>query len=61
MLVKVLPDILLHEWNGEWNFLGVRYPEYLVCVITGLILGLHPAYERCRYKVTQSLIGWVQT
>ena len=27
----------------------------------GLILGLHPANERCRYKVTPSLIGWVQT
>ena len=26
----------------------------------GLILGLHPANER-RYKVTASLIGWVQT
>ena len=27
----------------------------------GLILGLHPANERHRYKVTPSLIGWVQT
>ena len=26
-----------------------------------LILGLRPANERCRYKVTLSLIGWVQT
>ena len=29
-------------------------------VYTGLILGLHPANERCRYKVTTSLIGWAQ-
>ena len=29
--------------------------------ITGLILGLHPANERRRYKVTPSLIGWLQT
>ena len=29
--------------------------------ITGLILGLHPANERRRYKVTASLIGWIQT
>ena len=29
--------------------------------ISGLILGLHPANERRRYKVTPSLIGWVQT
>ena len=28
---------------------------------TGLILGFHPANERHRYKVTASLIGWVQT
>ena len=28
---------------------------------TGLTLGLHPANERRRYKVTPSLIGWVQT
>ena len=28
---------------------------------TGLILGLHPANERRRYKVTPSLIGWEQT
>ena len=27
----------------------------------GLILGLHPANERRRYKVMRSLIGWVQT
>ena len=29
-------------------------------VITGLILGLHPANERCRYKLTPYLIGWAQ-
>ena len=28
---------------------------------TGPILGLYPANERCRYKVTPSLIGWAQT
>ena len=28
--------------------------------ILGLILGLHPANERRRYKVTPSLIGWAQ-
>ena len=27
---------------------------------TGLTLGLRPANERCRYKVTPSLIGWTQ-
>ena len=29
--------------------------------ITELILGLHPANERRRYKVTPSLIAWAQT
>ena len=29
--------------------------------LSGLILGLRPANERRRYKVTPSLIGWVQT
>ena len=27
----------------------------------GLIVGLHPANERCRYKETLSPIGWAQT
>ena len=27
----------------------------------GLILGLHPVNEKRRYKVTPSLIGWLQT
>ena len=30
-------------------------------VISGLILGLRPANERRRYKVTPAVIGWVQT
>ena len=29
-------------------------------LITGLILGLHPANERRRYFVTTSPIGWAQ-
>ena len=28
---------------------------------SGLILGLHPANESRRYKVTPSLAGWAQT
>ena len=31
------------------------------CGNLGLILGLRPANERRRYKVTPSLIGWAQT
>ena len=32
-----------------------------VVTLAGLILGLRPANERRRYKVTPSLIGWAQT
>ena len=35
----------------------VGYTRYKI----GLILGLRPANERRRYKVTASLIGWAQT
>ena len=40
--------------------LCVEY-KYNIPYITRLILGLRPANERGRYKVTPSLIGWVQT
>ena len=33
----------------------------LLHIVTGLILGLRPANERRRYKVTPSPIGWAQT
>ena len=33
----------------------------LTMMLPRLILGLHPANERRRYKVTPSLIGWAQT
>ena len=32
-----------------------------VGIVIGLILGLHLAKEKRRYKVTPSLIGWAQT
>ena len=37
--------------------------DHLIFVdkLTWLILGLRPANERRRYKVTRSLIGWAQT
>ena len=43
----------------KWNSLEVVTGEDLV--ISGLILGLVPANERRRYKVTLTLFGWVQT
>ena len=44
----------------------LRNQSPVVSVVTqgidsGMILGLHPANERRRYKVTPSLIGWTQT
>ena len=35
--------------------------QHLWPIFTCLILGLRPANERRRYKVTPSLIGWAQT
>ena len=59
-------------WKSQWK---QRIWVILGCVISSiapakhgwlantmwLILGLHPANERCHYKVTPSLIGWTQT
>ena len=42
-------------------WLTIASPMLIVLYdIAGLILGLHPANERCRYKVPPSLIGWAQ-
>ena len=40
---------------------NAMYSGPITGYMSGLILGLHPAYERRRYKVTPSLIGWTQT
>ena len=62
------PSILF--WKFESLFLErYRYKPGMSFVsnsekyhyVTGLILGLCPDNERRRYKVTPSLIGWVQT
>ena len=42
-------------------------PDFVISALdwtaynSGMILGLHPANDRRRYKVTPSLIGWGQT
>ena len=53
----------LHTWF--WVFRTPPSKGNTFCYITlyhlsGLILGLHPANERLRYKLMPSLIGWVQ-
>ena len=42
-------------------FKSVFHKRYHKYTCTGLILGLQPANERRRYKLTPSLIVWVQT
>ena len=43
------------------NIEGFFTEYYFLQYDTGLILGLRPSNERCRCKVTPSLIGWAQT
>ena len=55
-----------HPWP-KWSasrvpcVLSIVMVSYGNAVGTGMILGLRPANERRRYKVTPSLIGWAQT
>ena len=51
--------MLILDWSVVT--LGRFSPNSLNSSFTGLILGLHPANERCRYKVTLSLVGLAQT
>ena len=51
------------EWLGAiiWLLSHNAVYSHSMSIICGLILGSHPANERCCYKVTPSLIGWEQT
>ena len=53
-----------NNWNEGYE-LTYENGHFLSCDqsshMTRLILGLHPANDRRRYKVTPFLIGWVQT
>ena len=52
----------INGWVNNCEAGGLRHirHHYDVTVMTGLILGLHPANKRRRYKVTSSLTGWAQ-
>ena len=50
--------ITIVRWHKEYEYCEGKSNSY---DIPGLILGLRPANERGRYKVTPSLIGWAQT
>ena len=58
-LICVKSKCYLIKSNGLLWLLSRTFPQKNV--LTGLILGLHPANERHHYKVTLSLIGWAQT
>ena len=53
--------IFKDQWGKQEN--GYPHVDGLVqkSYTIGLILGLRPANERRRYKVTPSRIGWAQT
>ena len=56
-------DMLIHSIEALGSQQKCEFPDCLgnTYKLAGLILGLRQANERCRYKVTPSLIGWVQT
>ena len=60
MLYTALP-ILWQVIDQTWNTQKTHWFCPSELAISGLILGLRPANERRRYKVTPSLIGWAQT
>ena len=68
VLIMVWPVMLWNVLNnygsGQWFFsvwVILEPQHYITHFLTGQILGLCPANERRRYKVTASFIGWVQT
>ena len=55
------PTIFNEQGYNQDHLSGFRIPIiHDICNNPGLILGLRPANERRRYKVTPSLIGWAQ-
>ena len=52
-------ELTLLNWHWNSQIKGI-FIMSLLWYNTGLILGLHPANERRRYKVTPSLIGRAQ-
>ena len=55
MIIQTQPALFLSMMAPTGVFL------FLLEHSSGQFLGLHPANERCRYRVTLSLIGWAQT
>ena len=62
-LLGELWGVCCEDLKENWLcYIGIMlYIGMFVENISGLFLGLRPANERHRYKVTPSLIGWAQT
>ena len=63
-VIKSTQLVLISGTPGDISSSGAKSSNEAVWLdlkISGLILGLRPANERRRYKVTPSLIGWAQT
>ena len=52
--------VVIELMNTKIQKSGFKFND-MKYATSGLILGLHPANERSRYRVTSSLIGWAQT
>ena len=57
-IIPVLWPVLRKVWPSHGAIMNTIA---MFSIIPGLILVLHPANERRRYKVTPSPIGWAQT
>ena len=58
-LVQIMSGAIIMQSNISWHSIQHCNDRNKI-EITELILGLHPANERC-HKVAPSLIGWAQT
>ena len=58
---KPLPEPIRTRLDNIGTMVTRFRPRFRHLTDAGPILGLHPANERRRYKVTPSLIGWAQT
>ena len=66
--MAVVARVFPHDGSKPpvWKHVFILHMQILqnsdfINTFPGLILSLRPANERRRYKVTPSLIGWVQT
>ena len=63
LILFIMSIIYPYRWWLTQNILSKNQiiSMWQIRHLSMLMLGLHPAIERRRYKVTPSLIGWAQT